>query len=907
MTEHDAEQVKRAKTGDRAAYGALVDAYQGMVFATALNITGNYSDAEDVVQDSFLRAFQRLNTLTDPMKFPAWLRTVASRAALQLLRKRRRVPAGTLDESVENRAESDTESPAAAYARAEFARILWREVGELPPKTREAILLFYMEGYSVKRAAAYLECSESALKTRLHFGREKLRESLLEKVEAELRDHRPTEKHRNAILAALPPSAAGTSALFGSGGGGAAASMFTSTSFTMAAIAAVIFLVAGLTAVALWPQAAPPGDAPPRAQSLLAESDDEEASPAEPADTGTQLAKALQAAGPGTIAPEPSLEGATLSGRVLDADTREGIASAEVTLRGGETRLTTNTDASGAYRFEGLSAQRYRVFCGKPKGYYEPEHGELQEVQLAENQHFEGLDFALQPGVFASLSGTVSNPDNTPAAGTKVNAYTESSAPGRHQSRECVVGNDGAFIIEDLPVGTPTYLEASTPGFWSHRQGQFVVPAEGLDGVTIALYPAGSISGVVVDSSGRHISDTEIEVKAEWWEKFGGGTYIHEEQTMTKGDGTFILEELQAGGYLLRAQRKEKTTVWTSGWRVEPNPEDLIQVGEGQHVTGITLVFDYAKYKKNQQAEEGAVVPEPQSAAATLQSFGRGNVEGQVVRADSGEPVASFRLSTRRDGRYVEAINHPEGRFSIEHPEDTKVTLTVSAEGFAPAKTEVEVPEDVSETVQVTVRLESACVVNGTVVDWEGIPVAGAVVLLDKLSDWEAIDGREDARVKTDGSFRIDDVAPGVHRLYVLHPDFAFAWTDIEARPGRFAKVTIALAQGGNIEGVVTRNGQPVNATLVRALDETHADWPKLQNLANDLSVKRSSQLYSQTDASGAYTLTNLPPGRYFVAVDSTYDVMQETMHRSGANEFIEAIVEPGMVTRVDLALPPSE
>jgi len=56
MTERDAEQVRRARAGDRAAYGALVDAYQGMVFATALNITGNYSDAEDVVQDAFLRA-----------------------------------------------------------------------------------------------------------------------------------------------------------------------------------------------------------------------------------------------------------------------------------------------------------------------------------------------------------------------------------------------------------------------------------------------------------------------------------------------------------------------------------------------------------------------------------------------------------------------------------------------------------------------------------------------------------------------------------------------------------------------------------------------------------------------------------------------------------------------------------
>ena len=205
MTERDADQVRRARAGDRAAYGALVDAYQGMVFATALNITGNYSDAEDVVQDAFLRAFERLGTLAEPMKFPAWLRTLASRSALQLLRKKRHVAAFDLDESAGEQTASGAESPAEAYARAEFARLLWQEVGELPPKTREAVLLFYMEGYSVSRAAAYLDCSEGALKTRLHFGREKLRQALLEKVEAELRDHRPTEKTRNAVLAALPP------------------------------------------------------------------------------------------------------------------------------------------------------------------------------------------------------------------------------------------------------------------------------------------------------------------------------------------------------------------------------------------------------------------------------------------------------------------------------------------------------------------------------------------------------------------------------------------------------------------------------------------------------------------------------------------------------------------------------
>lgn len=69
MDAAEREYVKRVMAGDRQAYGPLIEAYQGMVFATALNITGNYSDSEDVVQEAFLRAYDRLRTLSDGGNF----------------------------------------------------------------------------------------------------------------------------------------------------------------------------------------------------------------------------------------------------------------------------------------------------------------------------------------------------------------------------------------------------------------------------------------------------------------------------------------------------------------------------------------------------------------------------------------------------------------------------------------------------------------------------------------------------------------------------------------------------------------------------------------------------------------------------------------------------------------------
>jgi len=903
MTERDADQVRRARAGDRAAYGALVGAYQGMVFATALNITGNYSDAEDVVQDAFLRAFERLGTLAEPMKFPAWLRTLASRSALQLLRKKRHVAAFDLDESAGEQTASGAESPAEAYARAEFARLLWQEVGELPPKTREAVLLFYMEGYSVSRAAAYLDCSEGALKTRLHFGREKLRQALLEKVEAELRDHRPTEKTRNAVLAALPLSVGGSTALMAPGKG-AASAMLSLTPFTVGVTACIVLVMAGLAALALWPKIPAPDSAPVEPLSVADRADDEHLAASEPPESEKPFEDTPQAAAHENAPAEEAPEGAcSIAGRVFNAQTGEGLPGVELSARGGDTRVSATTDAAGAFRFERLPAQRYRVFCGKAKGYYELEHGELQEVDLGENEQFEGLDFALQPGVFASVSGHVLLPGGSPASGAKVVAFTDFSAPGRPQSVECTAKEDGTFLAEELQVGAVLYVKASAQGFRSRRQGPFHLPEDGIEDVTVCLYPAGSISGAVVDKSGRPISDTDIGVKAQWWEKYEGSTAIQEAQAETNADGTFVFEGLEAGGYLLWATSESEMSPSFDGLWLEPAPEDLVQVDEGQHVTGVTVVFDYAKYKQSREAEARTAPPEPSVDVTPSDRPVWGRIEGQVVRAGSGEPVTSFRLSARGDGRYAEAVNDPEGRFEVEGGEEARTTLHVSAAGFASAQTLVERPEGSAAAVQVTIRMEAACVVDGKVVDWNGNPVAGAVIYLDGLGNREAIDNREDARVNTGGAFRLDALAPGVHRLYALHPDFAFAWADVEARAGRPAKVTIPLARGGNIEGAVTREGEPAAEILVRALPDTLLDWPNLQDVANELMAKQVSRLYALTDASGAYALTNIPPGRYLVAADSEFGAIQEKANRAGAEGLVEVTVEPDMVTQVDIAL----
>jgi RNA polymerase sigma-70 factor (ECF subfamily) len=204
MAATEREQVLRVLSGDRTAYGELIGAYQGMVFAVALNITGNRSDSEDVLQDAFLRAYEKLRSLSDPSKFGPWLHTITRHTALRLLRERYRIPVVESEDVPDDRADPDALTPAEEFAKAELSRSLWAHVAELPPKTREAILLYYMEGFSIKGAAAFLGISAGAMKMRLDFGREKLREVLTKEREGELHGQRPAKKLHGMILAALP-------------------------------------------------------------------------------------------------------------------------------------------------------------------------------------------------------------------------------------------------------------------------------------------------------------------------------------------------------------------------------------------------------------------------------------------------------------------------------------------------------------------------------------------------------------------------------------------------------------------------------------------------------------------------------------------------------------------------------
>ena len=180
----DGALIAATKRGDARASEELVSRYGRRVFAAALRITKNREDSEDVVQESFHKAFLHLNEFQERSRFSTWLTRIAMNEALQLLRHRREV-VEISPESPDDcakplmRAFADRRpSPEESCWRRERKELLIEAINRLGSTIRGTVLLRILEDLSVKETARILGISTAAVKSRLFHGRRKLRRAV---------------------------------------------------------------------------------------------------------------------------------------------------------------------------------------------------------------------------------------------------------------------------------------------------------------------------------------------------------------------------------------------------------------------------------------------------------------------------------------------------------------------------------------------------------------------------------------------------------------------------------------------------------------------------------------------------------------------------------------------------------
>lgn len=180
-----APSLEALQKGDRTEFARLVDAYSAPIYRLALRIVGNPQDAEDVLQETFIKAFRNLRTFEGRSSFATWLYRIASNEALMSLR-RLKPEALSVDATVETPdGEQDPVEiadwcclPEDELLSAEAREYLDKAIGQLSATLRVVFLLRDIEGLSVRETAEALNISEAAVKTRLLRARLQLRENL---------------------------------------------------------------------------------------------------------------------------------------------------------------------------------------------------------------------------------------------------------------------------------------------------------------------------------------------------------------------------------------------------------------------------------------------------------------------------------------------------------------------------------------------------------------------------------------------------------------------------------------------------------------------------------------------------------------------------------------------------------
>jgi RNA polymerase sigma-70 factor (ECF subfamily) len=168
--------IERARGGDRQAFGELVRKHQKRVYATALHLTGNHGDADDVAQEAFIRAYKGLPRFDGRADFFTWLYRIVVNTALNQLRSRKRSPSAP--EDAPERADHGTPDPrASAESREALARCL-TALSELSPTLRITLVLAAVEEMPYAQIARVLEVPEGTVAWRVNQARKLLRQKL---------------------------------------------------------------------------------------------------------------------------------------------------------------------------------------------------------------------------------------------------------------------------------------------------------------------------------------------------------------------------------------------------------------------------------------------------------------------------------------------------------------------------------------------------------------------------------------------------------------------------------------------------------------------------------------------------------------------------------------------------------
>lgn len=878
----DSRLVARTLAGDSAAFAALAHRHMPAVAAVALAYTKNHADADDVVQEAFLKAWQSLDALRTPRLFGGWVVTIARNVARARHNQVRRESETLKQFGLETAMHVPHDSN---DGEDHLHRLLPGLLAELPESDRELVLLHYYGGKKTREVAELLALSHDAVRKRLERIRHKLGQSLLASLEPGSEDKARRDKRAARIASAVvafpvPWKHAAAGGIWAVGGASLA------LKWAVVAVIAVPIIVAAYHVSRSETPISPVIASNATRPALVEAAPREAALPVRPAE------KAMDATPAGTTT-------ATIAGQLLEQDTGNGVPGGTINLESVATKEGTKaiTDDTGNYAFEALPPGEYwlSLYCDEafvqryPRNRYA--HQE-RKIALEAGTKIRKVDFTVIRGL--TVRGQVVYPRGNPVPGATVAGWSDPNTV------EATITTDAEGHFEFTGFGTdaPAYFWPHHPGLAMPPHGPVTIPPEGMDDLVLAMHAESSMSGRVVDQFGTPLPGAQIT----FWPR-GMYTVPQEFIATTDEKGDFAIGGLYASRYHFDVKR----TGETGSQRLEETND--IDLAEGEALRDIELVYEIpgdlsisgrvvddvdapqrgilvrtGRGIVNRQGETNAegfyelrdlspgvyeVTAEsiswtgPQwvkleaEAGQTDADFvfpRTGTIRGRVVEAATGEPIPAFEVMVPPGVFRWTGFQDIEGRFEIGALLPGERSIYARAEGYAAGSSKPVTLASGATLEDIIVALEKAGSISVRVLGPDGAPVRDAVVGADGAMPSFG----EVPRTDGNGTFRIGDARPGLQTIHASHPDYAPGSVQANIRAGELAEAEIRLSKGGTLRGVLSHNGeslQGVRVELNQWIGENEIGYNREVNAAKD----------------GSYTFNGIPAGELVLRVNPTF------------------------------------
>ena len=845
-TASDQEIIRQVLSGQRERFAVLVERYLPVLHAFAYVHTGNHADAEDVVQDTFLRAYERLGTLQEGKKLGAWLLGIARNCTQNLGRKQARAPvtgATTSREAVASVADP---------ADRELGELLRQQIMSLDESQREVLLLHYFAGRKTREIAVMLSLSHAAVRKRLQRAREALGERMMRCLKTSLEPETPERERVARVMHAVVAAQASWSP----GAGGVVSGIGV-----MKLVPVILALVMGGVGLLSyfsgwvptpWAQEAPIVEYPstPLEPQPLTPDTLDEPSAREADVPGEALAAAIE--------PNHETEPRRLRvyGTVVDMQGKPASGA----------RVEGHCRVGTPYRNGGESISCHRALCDG-SGDFELRVPPLQEdmwgrrgkrIQLQLRAYGEGgcalRDINLPPRSpyllmlqpVGQIAGVVVNAADQPIAGARVSVCVRQHAAGAAEvgyPDAVLTDANGAFAFPDLWEGRWQF-RVTASGYAPKTTG--AVATDGRP-VRIVLATGGAVEGHIVEAGSiRPVPGVAVDIWSVGPREPLTGMHA---STRTNYQGAFDFGGLGPDDYKLGLNESSR----------------LVLVGE----------------------RPGVHILREETVSGIVMEVGLGAViEGRVSDAGTHEGVADVAILAATDRESPEARTDSDGAYRLEGVPagECRVIAMANATGVWTPRAETRLKVELGRRYTgVDLQLDFRYQIAGHVVDQDGNPVPFAAV-----------------RIAADGIRRVRRVTTNENGAFVTYYDCARKGVHIEARrsqdlsepigPMRLTRrglhdVTLVLLPGACLSGVVVdRQDRIRDSILVTAVPEHPVSGLPVPDPLEDGNQPFGIGAYSEplqgmdhvyataSGPAGQFTFRGLLPGVYELAATRSHE-----------------------------------